>query len=55
MVPLGIRTAILDTQIEEEITPTTRVWASGLSAGLSFAVVGAVTRMNQLQIGLATF
>jgi len=40
----GIRRGILDTRVQQEITPNTYVWASGLSGAVSFAIVGGLTR-----------
>ncbi|KAF2429697.1 hypothetical protein EJ08DRAFT_697969 [Tothia fuscella] len=41
----GVRTSILNTRpTEEEITNDTKIYTSMLSGGLSFALVGAVTR-----------
>jgi len=43
----GIRTAILDTQKEEEMSPRRLLLISGASGGLSAALVGALTRGRQ--------
>jgi hypothetical protein len=40
----GIRSAILNTRIEQEITPSTKSYASAISGGLSLALVGAILR-----------
>lgn len=42
----GIRGNILNTRLNEERTPENKVYISSMSGGLSFAIVGLVTRVN---------